>query len=195
MFFLSPYLSTFLCLSLCIGKSAMTPCYVALWCRCLKGVSGEVSQITWTMCSRNVFCVSYMYSPIVESWMLLVHFWVGLTFSLADCKDRSSSQYMSCSVGTVSWAGVVSSRFWCLPRSLFGCSTYVVRWGQLCCVLNSSTSCVGSGSTWLGFQYRLMSDTTCKWANCLGYHTIHCLWLPLLLVLDVHGKGPVVYKV
>ena len=62
------------------------------------------------------------------------------------------------------------SGVWCLLGSSCGCAACVACCVELRCGLKPTTSCVGSGSTWLGFCCRLMSNIACNWpwALCLG---------------------------
>lgn len=90
--------------------------------------------------------------------------------------------------------GVVPSRAWCLPESLFGCAT-VWLGGSSLDVVSSPPLVV----LVLGLLGQGSGAGQCQTFSVTGlalpvrrYHSVHCLWLHLL-DLVVHGSGQSVY--
>lgn len=145
--------------------------------------SSTLSQLS----APGMFLFGFVYHPVVVvSWMLLALLWVELTLQVTlliliiiyELLCWGYPLRQSCS-----WQCLVIAEIllWVCRLAVF-----VNLWYGL----KSTTGCVGSGSTWLGSRYSLMSDVgiISLGLPVWSYYTNHCLWL-YLLHLDVCGRG------
>lgn len=127
-----------------LGRSVMSFCYgiIALYSRCLLGLSDIASLITWAKWSRNV-----PYVDLFESWLLYTHQWVGLSLKVSIFEDWPQSQYKW---ELTSQSRICPSMVLCLPICSLGYDAFGNNWVFLWCGLNPPPDMLGSVASWKG---------------------------------------------